>query len=39
MLFKAKAIVAIENGFDLDALRRALESIANDLMVDISTTA
>ncbi|WP_166424762.1 ACT domain-containing protein [Paraglaciecola sp. 20A4] len=39
MLFKAKAIVAIEDGFDLDELRRALESIANDLMVDISTTA
>tara|TARA_R110001632_G_scaffold38687_6_gene97342 strand:- start:4496 stop:5098 length:603 start_codon:yes stop_codon:yes gene_type:complete len=39
MLFKAKTLVAIEDGFDLDELRLALESIANDLVVDITTKA
>ncbi|ABG41827.1 amino acid-binding ACT [Paraglaciecola sp. T6c] len=38
LLFKANALVAIEEGFDLDELSDALESIADDLVVDISST-
>lgn len=34
-LFKAKATISITNDFDLHDLRERLESIANDLMVDI----
>lgn len=34
-LFKASAIITIANDFDLDDLRESLESVANDLMVDI----
>jgi glycine cleavage system regulatory protein len=34
-LFKATAIITIANDFDLDDLRESLESVANDLMVDI----
>jgi glycine cleavage system regulatory protein len=34
-LFKATAIISIANDFDLDDLRESLESVANDLMVDI----
>ena len=39
LLFKAKALVAVEEGFDLDELSDELESIANDLVVDISSTS
>lgn len=35
ILFNAKAIIAIPEGFDLDPLHDALEEIANDLVVDI----
>ncbi|MEP1447513.1 MAG: ACT domain-containing protein [Paraglaciecola sp.] len=34
-LFKAKAIITVATDFDLDSLREKLESVANDLMVDI----
>lgn len=34
-LFKAKAIITVATDFDLDTLREKLESVANDLMVDI----
>ena len=34
-LFKAKAVITVAVDFDLDALREALEEVANDLMVDI----
>jgi glycine cleavage system regulatory protein len=34
-LFKAKALICIADEFDLDSLTEALESVANDLMVDI----
>jgi glycine cleavage system regulatory protein len=34
-LFKAKAIIAVAADFDLDTLQESLESVANDLMVDI----
>ena len=34
-LFKAKAIINVAADFDLHALREKLESVANDLMVDI----
>lgn len=34
-LFVAKAQIAMPQGFDIDELRRALEQIANDLVVDI----
>ncbi|WP_293751510.1 ACT domain-containing protein [uncultured Paraglaciecola sp.] len=34
-LFKAKAIITVAADFDLEALQESLESVANDLMVDI----
>jgi glycine cleavage system regulatory protein len=34
-LFKAKALISIAADFDLEKLQESLESIANDLMVDI----
>ena len=34
-LFKAKAIITVAADFDLETLRDRLESVANDLMVDI----
>lgn len=34
-LFKAKAIITVATDFDLDSLKDKLESVANDLMVDI----
>ena len=34
-LFKAKAIISVAADFDLETLQESLESIANDLMVDI----
>lgn len=34
-LFKAKATISVATDFDLDALQESLESVANDLMVDI----
>ncbi|MGS2720689.1 glycine cleavage system protein R [Paraglaciecola aestuariivivens] len=34
-LFKAKALISVAKDFDLSELREALESVANDLMVDI----
>ena len=34
-LFKAKAIISIAADFDIEKLQESLESIANDLMVDI----
>lgn len=34
-LFKAKAIINVAADFDLEALQQSLESVANDLMVDI----
>jgi glycine cleavage system regulatory protein len=34
-LFKAKAIIMVAADFDLETLRDRLESVANDLMVDI----
>ena len=34
-LFKAKATITVATGFDLETLRDKLESVANDLMVDI----
>ena len=34
-LFKAKAIVSVAADFDFETLRQSLESVANDLMVDI----
>jgi glycine cleavage system regulatory protein len=34
-LFKAKAIITIAVDFDLEKLQGALESVANDLMIDI----
>ena len=36
LIFKAKAEIAVSEDFDDDALQRALESLANDLVVDIS---
>jgi glycine cleavage system regulatory protein len=35
LLFTANTTISIPEGFDLDALREALEEIANDLVVDI----
>lgn len=34
-LFKAQAIIAVAADFDLESLQESLESVANDLMVDI----
>jgi glycine cleavage system regulatory protein len=34
-LFIAKAIISVASDFDLDVLQESLESVANDLMVDI----
>jgi glycine cleavage system regulatory protein len=34
-LFKAKATIRVASDFDLERLRESLESVANDLMVDI----
>lgn len=34
-LFKAKAIITVATDFDLEILREKLESVANDLMIDI----
>lgn len=34
-LFKAKATITVATDFDLEALKESLESVANDLMVDI----
>jgi glycine cleavage system regulatory protein len=34
-LFKAKAIITVAADFDIEMLREKLESVANDLMVDI----
>ena len=34
-LFKANALISIAADFDLEKLQESLESIANDLMVDI----
>lgn len=34
-MFKAKAFISVATDFDMEPLREALESIANDLMVDI----
>jgi len=36
LIFKAKAEIAVPEGFDDDALQDALESLANDLVVDIT---
>ena len=35
LIFKANAVIAVPEGFDDDALQDALESLANDLVVDI----
>ncbi|MFT4810345.1 MAG: glycine cleavage system regulatory protein [Arenicella sp.] len=35
VLFKAKATITVAADFDLETLRERLESVANDLMVDI----
>ena len=35
LIFKAKAVIAVPEQFDNDALQEALESLANDLVVDI----
>tara|TARA_R110002167_G_scaffold108772_1_gene277637 strand:- start:3868 stop:4371 length:504 start_codon:yes stop_codon:yes gene_type:complete len=34
-LFKAKAIITVAADFDIEMLREKLESVANDLMIDI----
>ena len=36
LIFKAKAEIAVPAGFDDGALQEALESFANDLVVDIT---
>ncbi|MEG3766098.1 glycine cleavage system protein R [Alteromonas sp. 14N.309.X.WAT.G.H12] len=36
-IFKAEAVIAVPEAFDDDALQTALEGIANDLVVDITT--
>jgi len=38
LMFKAKAVIAVPKNFDDDALQNALESLANDLVVDIQAT-
>ena len=38
MMFKAKATIAVPEDFDDSALQTSLESIANDLVVDITTS-
>ena len=35
LLFKAKAIITVAADFDLSTLQESLESVANDLMIDI----
>ncbi|WP_158967418.1 glycine cleavage system protein R [Paraglaciecola sp. L3A3] len=37
LLFKATTIISIDADFNLEELRESLESVANDLMVDIET--
>lgn len=34
-LFKAKAVIDVPAGFDLDPVQQAMEEIANDLVVDV----
>ncbi|MFT6898305.1 MAG: glycine cleavage system regulatory protein [Paraglaciecola sp.] len=38
-LFKAKALIAVDEAFQLDELRYALEDLADDLVVDIAIKA
>lgn len=38
LMFKAKAEIAVPEGFDDGALQDALEALANDLVVDITAT-
>lgn len=38
LMFKASAVIAVPEGFDEERLQRALENLANDLVVDIHTT-
>lgn len=37
LMFKAKAVISVPEGFDVDELQSALEDVANDLVVDINT--
>jgi len=35
-MFKARALIQVPNALEVDQLRRALEALANELMVDLS---